>query len=410
MPLARTPPQRATQLAQSTTPGTNAVSGDTAMASPSPSRAGPRPSSSGAGRVQPPRSSDDGTSALAPAAPVAVLGSPPRAVRNIPAELLPSSHTEEDTPMEVDEPAPIAAVPSVAEVPEVPEAPEVAEVVQPVAGPSTPGPKPAIASTTPRPFAQISSAPLATPAAAPAPVTPAPKTAPRSTRKTPAQSAQAAQVLDTPAVPIPGDILEYGRRWESTMNTLELAVRAGAQKWTARDLESCLPLLAKKNPEAMKDVWANSSISMRTIIMNHANTLMNDYKAGPALQLIEQVVDDAKAHAAKSSEPRPDAWRPDRSPFALTAATNLPIYDEAYARLREEYIHLHEDCSTRYASIVAKQDMLQKLEGSVSEGVVDLEKTIQLLEGFPTTDMQNWTEEVSGHLEGARVGPAAPSA
>jgi hypothetical protein len=36
---------------------------------------------------------------------------------------------------------------------------------------------------------------------------------------------------------------------------------------------------------------------------------MGQYKAGPALQLIEQVVNDAKAHAAKSSDPRPDAWR-----------------------------------------------------------------------------------------------------
>jgi hypothetical protein len=52
-----------------------------------------------------------------------------------------------------------------------------------------------------------------------------------------------------------------------------------------------------------------SLLTSARLVQNHANTLMNDYKAGPALQLIEQVVDDAKAHAAKSSEPRPDAWR-----------------------------------------------------------------------------------------------------
>jgi hypothetical protein len=44
-------------------------------------------------------------------------------------------------------------------------------------------------------------------------------------------------------------------------------------------------------------------------VQKHANDLMDSYKAGPALLLIEQVVDDAKAYAAKSSEPRPDAWR-----------------------------------------------------------------------------------------------------
>ena len=62
----------------------------------------------------------------------------------------------------------------------------------------------------------------------PPPLTPARKP-PQSTRKTP------AQVLDEPAIPVPiddGAIEDWGKRYEITLDTLELAVRAGTQKWT----------------------------------------------------------------------------------------------------------------------------------------------------------------------------------
>jgi len=78
-------------------------------------------------------------------------------------------------------------------------------------------------STTP---ARIKAAsPIRDPA--PAPVTPAPKT-PRSTKTL-------AQVLAEPAIPIPIDDFaaeDWGKRYEITLDTLELAVRAGAQNWT----------------------------------------------------------------------------------------------------------------------------------------------------------------------------------
>ncbi len=37
-------------------------------------------------------------------------------------------------------------------------------------------------------------------------------------------------------------------------------------------------------------------------------------------------------------------------------------------------MQLHEDCSSRFAAIRAKQEILREMEGAVSEGVVELEK------------------------------------
>jgi len=103
----------------------------------------------------------------------------------------------------------------------------------------------------------------------------------------------------------------------------------------------------------------------------------------------------------------------------------LPVYDEAWDRLRTEYLEvslrgrllpvswadgqLHEDSRQRYNSIMAKQAQLRELEGSVSDGVIELEqvshffpvssfsaclsKTIKLLDGFPNEDMMKWMED-----------------
>lgn len=84
----------------------------------------------------------------------------------------------------------------------------------------------------------------------------------------------------------------------------------------------------------------------------HAQGLLEDYKAGPLLKLLNEVVEDARA---AGDEERLGIWRyvvvvsligesltamdirPDVSPQALAAANNLPIYDDAYSRLRDEH-------------------------------------------------------------------------
>lgn len=57
----------------------------------------------------------------------------------------------------------------------------------------------------------------------------------------------------------------------------------------------------------------------------------------------------------------------------------------------------------RYASIADKQARLLEYESTVSDGVVDLDKTIKLLEGFPGEDMAQWMEQIMPTLREART-------
>jgi hypothetical protein len=63
---------------------------------------------------------------------------------------------------------------------------------------------------------------------------------------------------------------------------------------------------------------------------------------------------------------------------------------------------LHEDCSKRYASIAKKQAELKQLEATVSDGVVDLEKTVETMQDFPTEEMRRWMEDIMPSLDNAR--------
>ncbi|OCF38637.1 hypothetical protein I317_07585 [Kwoniella heveanensis CBS 569] len=225
--------------------------------------------------------------------------------------------------------------------------------------------------STPEPVAGPSVAPT-TPAAQ----TSAPKT-PRSRSRRPTEP------LPSPPRPLPLDDEEdeFGRRYQLTMETLERAVKAGAQRWTPEHLKGCFPQLSKDNSKAMQNMCMSASQSMAFNILQNAQAHMEHYKVGAALKSIDAVDQEAREYARNNPSAygsgkceRPDAWRADLEPQALVAATILPIYDGAYAKLREEYLDLHGYCANKYKAIREKQALLRELEDGVAEGVADLQK------------------------------------
>lgn len=278
--------------------------------------------------------------------------------------------------------------------PELEPQPESAQPSEPIKPPN---------SSTPPPSESPALAPAPkSPSLPPAPVTPAAKTPRSRTRR---QTNQ----LPAPPAPIQVDdasqaVSQYGKRYQVTYDALERAVKAGTQRWTADNLKDCFPHLAAQMPKAMENAWMSTSHTMRTKIMSNAQELLKHYKAGPALQIIDEIAQEAREHAKLHGGngnvyTRPDAWRPNLAPHALVAATNLPVLDETYERLRDEYLGLHKDCQERYASILAKQAQLKQLEENVGDGVLELDKTLKALDGLPVEDMMIWTEAAETKME-----------
>ncbi|WVQ99679.1 hypothetical protein IAU59_006818 [Kwoniella sp. CBS 9459] len=245
--------------------------------------------------------------------------------------------------------------------------------------------------------------------AAPVPTTPA--SAGSSAPKTPrsrSRSRRPTEPLPSPPRPLPLDNEqeEYGRRYQLTMETLERAIKAGAQRWTPEHLKGCFPQLSKDNSKAMENMCLSASQSMASNILKSAQAHMEHYKVGAALRSIDAVDQEAREYARNNPSSygsgkceRPDAWRPDLTPQALVAATVLPIYDESYAKLREEYLELHNYCADKYKSIREKQALLKEIEEGVADSVVDLQKTIEILDRLPVEDMAMWTETVDTKLD-----------
>ncbi|WVR06830.1 hypothetical protein IAU60_003866 [Kwoniella sp. DSM 27419] len=284
---------------------------------------------------------------------------------------------QEDVNMEagdIEAPAPTPAPPSQAVA---------------VERPTTPAP---VRATTP-----TASAAAPTPGSTRAPRTPAPQsTAPKTPRS---RSRRPTEPLASPPRLLSADQPDFGRRYQLTMETLERAVRAGAQRWTADHLKGCFPVLSKDLSKAMENTCLAASKSMSDNILSNARGHMEHYKLGAALQSIDAVDAEAREYArdhpvveGSQRVPRPDAWRPDLPPQALVAATLLPIYDDAYAKLREEYLDLHKYSSDKLKSIREKQAALREIESGVADGVVDLQKTIEIMDRMPSNDMIIWTE------------------
>ncbi|KAJ9108293.1 hypothetical protein QFC20_003453 [Naganishia adeliensis] len=195
----------------------------------------------------------------------------------------------------------------------------------------------------------------------------------------------------------------YGRNYELLMQALEVAVRKGANKWTAKDFKGCFPTISSSSEERSRvfdEIWARTAANMREMVMKQAQQLLEHYNTGPALLQFHHTIQKAREARKEDEEQgqpdklRPDAWRPDMTPQALMAAHNLPQYDAVYERLRTEYLELTKESQTLYEDVKRKQDLVKQLEEEIGTASQQLEETVQALETHPTDQMHMWMEQV----------------
>lgn len=159
-----------------------------------------------------------------------------------------------------------------------------------------------------------------------------------------------------------------GRELKSAARRLKYGLISSAE-----DLKKSLPTLAQQDPRGIESIHRAAAHNLQANIMvrarrhdepikadeqSKAQTLFEHYRMGRSLQSIDRVVAEGDAYETTrtSDNARPDAWRfvtsrlrskharltrrSDLSPEALTAAMNLQMYDEAWTRLRTEYIEV----------------------------------------------------------------------
>lgn len=74
-----------------------------------------------------------------------------------------------------------------------------------------------------------------------------------------------------------------------------------------------------------------------------------------------------------------DVLRPDLTPFTISTGTNLEVYDQSWAELREEYLALAKECGDRMKAVQEKRERLANVDNGVSDSVVELAKVSYLL-------------------------------
>ncbi|EJT45263.1 hypothetical protein A1Q1_06401 [Trichosporon asahii var. asahii CBS 2479] len=169
-----------------------------------------------------------------------------------------------------------------------------------------------------------------------------------------------AEVVSEPPVPIRDtDEAEYGKYYE----TLSRALRINT-------IDKGLSKLTRAIHCSRRRSQSRSATSGPTCCTSSGRTVLVPKR----LRTLAQVVDEANAWKESSSEGRPDAWRPDLTPFTISTGTNLEVYDQSWAELREEYLALTKECGERMKTIQEKRERLANVDNGVSDSVVELAK------------------------------------
>ncbi|CAK9782443.1 hypothetical protein CC85DRAFT_287310 [Cutaneotrichosporon oleaginosum] len=219
----------------------------------------------------------------------------------------------------------------------------------------------------------------------------------RLTRATTPAGTTREQLLAAPAVPIDdGDETRYGRYYEALVRPLRIqTLGQGIGRLKLDDMAQCYPLIAAETPDGLRSAWESMLEQVRGEAMDGAYSLFEEYRMRHKLQRFADTVDDGlRWNEEHPGESRPDAWRPDLTPQVLSTACNLGVYDESWRMLREEYLSLTKECGERLKRVHAKRDQLASLDNGVSDAVLELGKTNALFEGFPSTAMLEWAEDV----------------
>ncbi|CED84103.1 hypothetical protein [Phaffia rhodozyma] len=199
--------------------------------------------------------------------------------------------------------------------------------------------------------------------------------------------------------PIPEPKEDYGRRYQSLLNALEMAVRTGTNKWTYEDFKSCFPLRCALWEEESKGVWLQSGEILREAVLKNAQIKLEEAKIGAGLRLVQEAVQRAsqrKLLAGSNDQLHGDEWiiTTDLTPAALTATHNLPLYDAEYARLQAELVDLDSDISVLYDDLRKTEDQRKGEEEAYKAQLDELGEALNVMQAWDADGMTRWMDEV----------------
>lgn len=252
----------------------------------------------------------------------------------------------------------------------------------------------------PVPPLQVSSLAVSDPA--PVPATPTSRRKASSSSAEPSQAAPrpkpttaaaAAATTATTTTTAPSDH-DYGKHYDMLLQALEVAVRKGANKWTAKDLQQSFPLLSSAHPQAFQDIWQLAARSLRENMLDQSNQVLDAYKAGPGLKAFHDMI---KAGVPADVE-KASAWQPDLEPSASVSAMKLPLYDSIYEEMSSEYIELHARAAESALDLERKTARLAELQSEILQSTALLDETVQVFGDIPNEQMVEWMEQVVGTM------------
>jgi len=147
------------------------------------------------------------------------------------------------------------------------------------------------------------------------------------------------------------------KRWTQFYAALQLAIQRAAHKWTYKDFSECFPLWCEEQPNGAEGIFNTVSSFIETHIVTNTNKLYEQYDVQKNVDILHQVVTEARGRRQTVSDARADTWCADLQPrTAARARTILSLERERdslrtrLAEMEKETMELHQELQESVAA------------------------------------------------------------
>jgi len=181
------------------------------------------------------------------------------------------------------------------------------------------------------------------------------------------------------------------KRWTQFYAALQLAIQRAAHKWTYKDFSECFPLWCEEQPNGAEGIFNTVSSFIETHIVTNTNKLYEQYDVQKNVDILHQVVTEARGRRQTVSDARADTWCADLQPrTAARARTILSLERERdslrtrLAEMEKETMELHQELQES----VAAQNRAVAKKGEIFAFFDEIYANWKEL---PLEDTQAWT-------------------
>ncbi|TDL23847.1 hypothetical protein BD410DRAFT_746724 [Rickenella mellea] len=181
------------------------------------------------------------------------------------------------------------------------------------------------------------------------------------------------------------------KRWTHFYSALQLAIQRTAHKWTYEDFAECFAKYCKDDPDQAKVNFQMVSDYQENRTTTLCEELFTRYNAQENIDILHEVVMEARARRQAGEQPGNDVWRPDLDPRTAVRARTVPILRQTRDTLKTQLAELEKENLQLQKTMMDNVKATKDLDEEESKRLDLLDEIEAEWDKLPIEDIQEWT-------------------